>query len=193
MAIRMAKAEDAVEILKIYKDYIQNSTITFEYTVPSVEEFAERIKEILEKYPYLVFEENGKIGGYAYAHQFMVREASKWGAELSVYLHPDFFGRGIGSAFYGALEDILYLQGVQRLYGCVASGNDSSIAMHKKEGFQEIAVFPKCGFKHGKWLDLIWLEKVIAERENPMLFCTVWQIETERIFQNRNGKFCYEK
>lgn len=181
MGIRMAKAEDAEEILEIYKNYIQNTTITFEYEVPSLAEFTGRITEILEKYPYLVWEETGKIGGYAYAHQFMVREASKWGAELSVYLHPDFFKRGIGSAFYGALEDILYLQGVQRLYGCVASGNDSSIAMHKKAGFREIAVFPKCGFKHRKWLDLIWLEKIIEEREHPIPFQTIWQIEKEKI------------
>ncbi len=186
MGIRMAKAEDAAAILEIYKDYIEHTTITFEYEVPSLAEFTERITETLQKYPYLVWEEQGKIGGYAYAHQFMVREASKWGAELSVYLHPDFFGKGIGTALYKVLEDILLLQGVQRLYGCVASGNDSSVAMHKKAGFQEIAVFPKCGFKQGKWLDLIWLEKVIAERESPMPFRTVWEIETEGIFQHRN-------
>lgn len=181
MGIRMAKEQDALALRKIYKDYIENTTITFEYEVPSVEEFTGRIEETLIKYPYLVFEENGKIGGYAYAHQFMVREASKWGAELSVYLQDAFFGRGIGSAFYGALQDILYLQGVQRMYGCVSSDNDGSIKMHKKVGFQEIAVFPRCGFKHGKWLDLIWLEKVIAERENPIPFRTVWQIEKEQV------------
>ena len=83
--IRMATAADTKAILDIYAPYIEHTNVTFEYVVPTEAEFAGRIEEILEKYPYLVYEEDGVIGGYAYAHQFMVRAASQWGAELSVY------------------------------------------------------------------------------------------------------------
>ena len=86
--IRMATAADTKAILDIYAPYIEHTNITFEYVVPTEAEFASRIEEILEKYPYLVYEEDGVIGGYAYAHQFMVRAASQWGAELSVYQAP---------------------------------------------------------------------------------------------------------
>ena len=108
--IRMATAADTKAILDIYAPYIEHTNITFEYVVPTEAEFASRIEEILEKYPYLVYEEDGVIGGYAYAHQFMVRAASQWGAELSVYLAPAFQKKGLGKAFYRALMDILRLQ-----------------------------------------------------------------------------------
>ena len=90
----MATAADTKAILDIYAPYIEHTNVTFEYVVPTEAEFAGRIEEILEKYPYLVYEEDGVIGGYAYAHQFMVRAASQWGAELSVYLAPAFQKKG---------------------------------------------------------------------------------------------------
>ena len=122
--IRMATAADTKAILDIYAPYIEHTNVTFEYVVPTEAEFAGRIEEILEKYPYLVYEEDGVIGGYAYAHQFMVRAASQWGAELSVYLAPAFQKKGLGKAFYRALMDILRLQNVA-VPSSMANGWDS--------------------------------------------------------------------
>ena len=156
--IRMATAADTKAILDIYAPYIEHTNVTFEYVVPTEAEFAGRIEEILEKYPYLVYEEDGVIGGYAYAHQFMVRAASQWGAELSVYLAPAFQKKGLGKAFYRALMDILRLQNVEKVYGCIEATNRASYVLHTSLGFVETAVFPRCAFKHGKWLGLMWLE-----------------------------------
>ena len=128
--IRMATAADTKAILDIYAPYIEHTNITFEYVVPTEAEFASRIEEILEKYPYLVYEEDGVIGGYAYAHQFMVRAASQWGAELSVYLAPAFQKKGLGKAFYRALMDILRLQNVEKVYGCIEATNRASYVLH---------------------------------------------------------------
>lgn len=179
--IRMATTQDAKEILDIYAYYIENTTSTFEYTVPTTAEFSERIAEILEKYPYLVYEEQGKIYGYAYAHQFMVRAASQWGAELSVYLAKDAQGRGIGKQLYETLTNLLRMQNVVKLYGCIEGSNQNSIAMHKKLGFSEIARFEHCGYKHEKWLDLVWLEKTIADFESLQPFLPIHKIEPEHI------------
>ena len=179
--IRMATEADAARILRIYAEYIRNTTITFEYEVPTEEAFAKRITDVLEKYPFLVYEKDGEVGGYAYAHQFMVRAASQWGAELSVYLAPSFQKRGLGKAFYQALMDILYLQHVEKIYGCIEAENADSYALHARLGFTETARFERCAYKLGKWLSLIWLEKTITERKTPLPFQTVWQIPKEQI------------
>ena len=181
--VRMATIQDAKEILDIYAYYIQNTTTTFEYTVPTIGEFTGRIAEILEKYPYLVYEENGRILGYAYAHQFMVRAASRWGAELSVYLAKEAKGKGIGKRLYQILTDILKMQHVVKLYGCVEGSNQNSIALHERMGFCQVAIFQNCGYKHGKWLDLIWLEKTIGNLEALQSFLSIQQIEQQKILQ----------
>lgn len=178
--MRMATVADTKEILGIYSEYIRNTTVTFEYVVPSEEDFAERIREILEKYPYLVYEENGEISGYAYAHQFMVRAASQWGAELSVYLAPKAQKRGLGKAFYEALEELLFLQNVEKLYGCIEASNEASRRLHEALGYEKTALFPRCAFKKGKWLSLLWLEKTLIEREEPMPLKTIWQVPEEK-------------
>lgn len=176
----MATIADTKEILEIYSEYIRNTTVTFEYVVPSEADFAGRIREILEKYPYLVYEEEGKIIGYAYAHQFMVRAASQWGAELSVYLAPQAQKRGMGKAFYQALEELLFLQNVEKLYGCIEASNEASRRLHESMGYEKTALFPRCAFKKGKWLSLLWLEKTLIEREEPLPFLTVWQTAEEK-------------
>lgn len=179
--IRMATAADTKAILDIYAPYIEHTNVTFEYVVPTEAEFAGRIEEILEKYPYLVYEEDGVIGGYAYAHQFMVRAASQWGAELSVYLAPAFQKKGLGKAFYRALMDILRLQNVEKVYGCIEATNRASYVLHTSLGFVETAVFPRCAFKYGKWLGLMWLEKPMVERRQPLPFQKVWDVDETKI------------
>lgn len=178
--IRMATAADTKAILDIYAPYIEHTNVTFEYVVPTEAEFAGRIEEILEKYPYLVYEEDGVIGGYAYAHQFMVRAASQWGAELSVYLAPQAQKRGLGKAFYGALEELLFLQNVEKLYGCIEASNEASRRLHESMGYEKTALFPRCAFKKGQWLSLLWLEKTLAEREAPLPLKTIWQVPEEK-------------
>ncbi|MBQ5676713.1 MAG: N-acetyltransferase, partial [Lachnospiraceae bacterium] len=104
MIIRNASVDDAEALLNIYAYYVKNTAITFEYEVPSLEEFKERITNTLKKYPYLVAEKEDKIVGYAYAGSFHTREAYQHAAELSVYVRQDWRGHGIGSSLYRELE-----------------------------------------------------------------------------------------
>ena len=118
MTLRFAAPEDVSALLSIYERYI-STPITFEYTLPSLEEFARRVASVQTFYPYLVAEENGELLGYAYAHRIAERAAYRWGAELSIYLRPDAVRRGLGKQLYQSLIALLRLQGVRTAWSPV--------------------------------------------------------------------------
>lgn len=165
--IRTAREEDAAELVAIYEYYVQNTVITFEYDVPSVAEFAGRIRTILQKYPYLVAESDGVIGGYAYASMFKARAAYDWAVETSIYIRQDLRGRGVGAALYRALEEALGRMHVINLNACIAYPNPESVGFHEKNGYKLIGHFTQCGYKFEKWHDMIWMEKFIGPHEVP--------------------------
>lgn len=161
MNLRMATPADGPALLDVYREYI-HTPITFEYDLPSPQEFSQRVSHILEMYPYLVAEENGKILGYAYAHPERPRPAYQWNAELSIYLRSSAAGKGVGTALYRALMALLALQGVRTVYGVVTAGNPASDGLHRTMGFRLLGVHQKTGFKNGQWYDVLWYEKAIA-------------------------------
>lgn len=161
MKLRFATLEDVPALLAIYERYI-STAITFEYVLPSQEEFTQRVSSVSEEYPYLAAEENGVLLGYAYAHRIAGRAAYGWGAELSIYLHPDAAGRGLGKWLYLSLIELLRLQGVRTVYGLVASPNPASEGLHRSLGFRLMGVQRSAGYKNGRWIDLLWFEKPIA-------------------------------
>ncbi len=161
MTLRFAAPEDVSALLSIYERYI-STPITFEYTLPSLEEFARRVASVQTFYPYLVAEENGELLGYAYAHRIAERAAYRWGAELSIYLRPDAVCRGLGKQLYQSLIALLRLQGVRTVYGLVASPNPASEGLHRSLGFHRMGVQRNAGYKNGRWVDLIWFEQSIA-------------------------------
>lgn len=183
--IRVAEERDVPAILEIYAPYILTTTATFEYTVPSREEFSERFRGITAQFPWLVWEENGRILGYAYASAPYSRAAYAWCAEPSVYLLPRAQGRGIGRQLYAALEKILNYQGYQVLYALITQENQGSFQFHLRMGYQFSVLFPDCGFKFGRWLGLIWMEKRLKSVEIPSNPPTPW----ESIRQNRQKIF----
>ena len=168
--IRVAKESDVPRILAIYGPYIENTTITFEYDVPCRREFMQRFLTITQQFPWLVWEEEGEILGYAYAAPPYARAAYSWCAEPSVYLCPEARGRGIGRKLYAALEEILKLQGYQVLYALITEENKASLAFHEKLGYRVKVLFPDCGFKFGRWLGVYWLEKRLISVEIPKSF-----------------------
>lgn len=166
--LRLAETSDAKALLQIYAPFVESedrtlSDVSFEYDVPSEEEFAARIADISAKYPYIVCEHEGKLIGYAYAHPYIQRAAYQWGAEVTIYLAPEGQGVGLGRVMYTALEKLLRLQGVLTTYACVTKSNEHSVKMHEALGYKIIGTFDNTGFKHGHWLDMVWLEKRIAE------------------------------
>lgn len=178
--IRFAAAKDAAELLEIYAPYVTGTTVSFEYEVPAVEEFRRRVEETSARYPYLVWEEDGALLGYAYAHPYAARPAYQWSAELTVYLRQAVSRRGLGSQLYGALMELLRLQGVRNVYGCVTAENTASVAFHHALGFREAGRFSQVGYKLGRWLDVLWLEKAIASGGEPQPLVSFPQVDRDR-------------
>lgn len=186
ISIRMASDADAEEILNIYSFYVADTAITFEYDIPTVAEFSQRILDTLKTYPYIVAMEENRIVGYAYASAFKARAAYNWAAETTVYLKRDCRGRGLGKKLYLALEDILKRQNIINLNACIAytaAGDvhldNTSAAFHEHLGYSKVAHFTKCGYKFGTWYDMIWMEKLLAEHPDtpePVIPITEIQI-----------------
>ena len=179
MNIRTATVNDAVTLLNIYKPSVVKTAISFEYDVPTLEEFESRIRNTLKMYPYIVAEDNGEIVGYAYASIFHGREAYRHCVELSLYVKENKRGLGIGSRLYNEIELILRKQNVFVLYACIASTDrvddeyvtDASIMFHEKAGFKLDGRHVKCGYKHGRWYDVVWMSKRLEEAvDNPPEF-----------------------
>ncbi len=172
--LRIATEADVPAILDIYAPYILTSTATFEYSVPTQAEFLQRFQTITAQFPWLVWEEQVKILGYAYASPPYTRAAYAWCAEPTVYLKPQAQGRGIARRLYAALENILALQGYQVLYALICQENAPSLAFHQKMGYRFCVLFPDCGYKFNRWLGLIWMEKRLKSVDFPSQFPTSW-------------------
>lgn len=174
ITIRAAKVSDAPALLEIYAPYILTTSVTYEYVVPSVKEFEGRIEKTLSFYPYLVAELDGEIVGYAYASRFHPRAAYDWATELSIYLRMDVRGKGIGSALYGKLEELLKAQNIINIYACIAYPpkndeylTDASVNYHTHMGYKTVGHFPACACKFDRWYDMVWMEKLLGEHISP--------------------------
>ncbi len=172
MVIRSATIDDAERLLEIYAYYVNNTAISFEYEAPSVKEFRDRIAHTLDKYPYIVIEENGAAKGYAYAGAFKGRAAYDHCCEVTIYLDRDSKGNGYGRALYEALEEALKKMGMINLYACIADPisedeylTKNSEHFHQHMGYAKVGEFHKCGYKFGHWYNMIWMEKIIGEHE----------------------------
>ncbi len=163
--IRLAKLEDAHQILSIYAPYVEQTTISFEWIVPTNEAFCARMRESIEEYPYIVYEEEGVILGYAYAHRAFERYSFRFCAELSVYVRQDARSRGVGTLLYRTLIDLCREMGLKTLYGVVTNPNEPSFRLHERLGFVCVGHFPNSGHKFNQWIDVIWYALVIAEYE----------------------------
>ena len=171
LQFRAAAREDISAILALYAPFIQNTTVTFEYEVPSLSAFTERFERITEHFPWLVCYDGETLAGYAYAAPAFERAAFSWDADLSVYVSPAYHHRGVGSELYRLLECELLERGYHNLYALITGENFGSCRFHEQLGYERIATLPKTGFKHGKWLDLYWYAKRLhGVDEHPTQF-----------------------
>ncbi len=168
-AIRDALPEDAAELSEIYGWYVENTAISFEYIAPAVDEFRARIVKTLEKYPYLVLEEDGRVNGFAYAGPLKPRKAFDPSVEVSIYIRRENRGNGAGKALYEALEARLRAQGFVNMYACIAFADaedefltNDSMHFHQRMGFRLAGKLTGCGRKFGRWYSVIWMEKRIG-------------------------------
>lgn len=166
--IRKAEVSDAKELLAIYAPYVQETAITYEYTIPTLDDFSNRIKTTLQKYPYLVAVDHGKIVGYAYAGTFKGRRAYDCSVETSIYIDRNLHRQGTGRLLYNALEKELKAIGITNMYACIAYApvedeylTNDSVLFHEKMGFVLCGTFHRCAIKFDRTYDMVWMEKFI--------------------------------
>lgn len=172
--LRSAAENDAEELLEIYAPYVRETSVTFEYEVPSIDEFRSRIRNTLKKFPYIVAESEiqGKkqILAYAYASSFKSRAAYDWCVETSIYVRRDFRGKGIGRKILLELESQLAAQNILNVNACIAKAEiedeylkNDSLRFHEKMNYKLVGEFHKCGYKFNRWYNMVWMEKFIGE------------------------------
>ena len=172
MKIEPVKIEDAEELLSIYAPYVRDTAISFEYEVPSLSEFQNRIRNISSILPYIKAIEAGEILGYAYADKFKSRKAYDWSVEVTVYVRKNSRRLGVGKALYQALEASLKRIGVLNMNACIAFPKEKNVHLSKdsfcfneKMGFQLVGTFHNSGYKFHTWYDMIWMEKMIGKHQ----------------------------
>lgn len=171
--VRDAKLEDAERLVEIYDYYVRHTAITFEYDTPSPEEFRARMEKTMRRYPYLVILSDGKIEGYAYAGEFKSRAAYDWDCETTIYIDRNARKSGLGRKLYEALEKALCDMGIVNMYACITFTETedeyltkNSAEFHAHLGFSTVGTFRKCGYKFGRWYDMIWMEKTINKHSD---------------------------
>ena len=170
VTIRDAAIEDAPEILSIYDHYVRTTAVSFEIETPSLQEFEERMRDVMKDYPYLVAVRDGRIEGYCYAHLFVGREAYSHSCETTIYICRDARRSGLGRMLYEELEARLRPMGIINLYACIADPEkedeyltSDSTDFHLHMGYKTVGTFRNCGRKFGRWYTMIWMEKLIGE------------------------------
>jgi phosphinothricin acetyltransferase len=161
--IRSATEADAAALLAIYAPFVERTTVSFETQVPTVEEFAARVRKVLSQWAWLVAERDGALAGYAYGGTHRERAAYRWSVETSAYVDPRFRRQGIGTALYVALFDALAARGYCNAYAGITLPNAASAALHRSVGFEPIGVFKSVGYKFGAWQDVAWLQRRLRD------------------------------
>lgn len=152
--IRNVNTDDAAAINSIYNEYILNSVASFETELLSEEQMNDRINDISGRFPYMVYEDNGKILGYCYAHPWKERAAYAGTWETTVYVAPDSLRNGIGETLMKRLIEECRMAGIHSLIACITGSNTPSIRLHEKLGFSKVSYFPEVGQKFGRLLDV---------------------------------------
>lgn len=175
--IRLREAEigDAGRLLEIYSYYVKNTAVTYEWEVPSLQEFEKRIATVKEKFPYLVALQEDKIVGYAYAAPFRTRAAYAWNVETSIYVDKDCRGSGVGTMLLNELERQLKAQNILNIYAVISYKEEEdeylthgSVLFHDKMGYKKVSEWHQCGYKFKRWYNIVIMEKMLGEHtEEP--------------------------
>ena len=161
--VRLVNLKDAALVCDIYNYYILNSISTFELEELSVNEISERINRVMEKYPWVVYEEEGIILGYAYADQWKNRKAYAHTVESAVYVRDGYYKSGIGRQLYTFLINELKNINMHAVIAGISLPNDASITLHEKLGFENIARFKQVGYKFERWIDVGYWELILRQ------------------------------
>jgi phosphinothricin acetyltransferase len=171
-SIRLASPDDGAAVAAIYHPYVADTVISFEVEPPTEDDMRSRIAAVLEKLPWLVYEDDGRVVGYAYASAHRAREAYQWSVDVAVYVAADQHRRGIGRRLYGELFPALRRLGYVNAYAGITLPNDKSVGLHEAMGFVRVGIYRSVGFKLGQWRDVGWwhlpLQDPPADPEPPV-------------------------
>src|SRR6478672_8110797 len=158
-AIRDARPDDAAAIAAIYGHHVLHGTASYDLEPPPAEFHRDKIQRIgAAGWPFIVAERRSAIVGYAYVTQFRDREAYRFTAEDSIYVHPDWMGQGIGSALLDSLVERSVAFGFRTIIAVIGGAEPGSIALHLKHGFREVGRLSAVGWKHERWLDSVYMQ-----------------------------------
>jgi L-amino acid N-acyltransferase YncA len=169
MKVRAATAEDAAACAAIYAPYVTDTAITFETEPPTVAHMADRITAAECSHAWLVLEDldDGRVVGYAYAGPFKARPAYRWSCEVSIYLEIGRRRTGGGRALYEALFRRLAERGYRTAIAGMALPNEASAGLHSALGFEPVGTYRRIGWKHGRWHDVAWMQRMLSEAGDP--------------------------
>ena len=160
--VRQATKTDMAEIRDIYNYYVKTTTVSFEEEPVSEDEMISRMEaKTAAGFPWLVYEEDGSVLGYAYAGRWKERSAYRYCAETTVYVKNGLQGKGIGSALYAKLLKELRANGLHTVMAVITLPNEASRALHERFGFQKSACFKEVGYKFDRWLDVGYWELLL--------------------------------
>lgn len=159
--IRKVHLQDAKAITDIYNEYVINSTATFDTQPLELEEMQSRIIQLSANYPYFVYETDGVVAGYCYAHAWKEKAAYKFTLETTVYISPQYIGKGIGKQLMQSLIEECRKEGYHALIACITEGNEVSNLLHTKLGFKQVSHFEKVGLKFDCWLGVVDYELIL--------------------------------
>jgi phosphinothricin acetyltransferase len=165
IVVRNAMPQDMAAVQLIYAQHVLHGTATFEEVPPTVEEMLSRRTTVLELgLPYLVAEINGNIAGYCYASSYRPRIAYRYTIEDSVYLAPQFYGRGVGKALLSALIERCEAGPWRQMIAVIAGNqNVASISLHRNLGFKHAGTQPATGYKFNQWIDVVFMQRHLGE------------------------------
>jgi phosphinothricin acetyltransferase len=165
LVVRRSSDADIAAISAIYADAVLHGTASFELEPPTEEDMtARRNALLLGDYPYLVAERDGSVVGYAYAGPYRTRPAYRFTVEDSVYVAPAAQGQGIGRALLAALIDASEGRGFRLMVAVIGDkASRGSIRLHEAAGFQHVGTFEPIGYKHGRWLATVLMQRVLGD------------------------------
>jgi L-amino acid N-acyltransferase YncA len=154
--IRFAATTDAPAVLAIYGPFCEESPISFETERPSVQEIEGRIEKIIDRFPWLICDNENELLGYAYASSHRERVAYRWSVDVAIYISETCRGQGIATALYQVLFQLLRIQGYFNAYAGITLPNPASLRLHQKLGFEQVGIYRQVGYKSGAWHDVSW-------------------------------------
>jgi len=163
--LRVANEADAAQMLAIYAPYVIQTTVSSEYTPPSLEEFLGRMRTFQERLPWLVCEIDSEVVGYGYASPHRTRAAYQWSVETSIYVAEGWHRHGIANSIYSALFELLAIQGYYNIYVGITSPNERSMKFHKAMGFIISGAYQESMYKFGQWRDVLWMGKSLRPHD----------------------------